>query len=848
MPNRIVNPDKPAEPQFGAGYKLIGKNYTTADLYAKVTGQAKYAEDFRADGMLFCKLLLSPLPHARVTHLDTSAALAMPGVKAILLPDELPPPADFITDLGVVIKANKRAERAMTLDPLYQGEPILAVAAVDELTAAEAIEKIYIEFEPLPFVLDPLETLRPGGPNPRADGNIWVRQPAPPQKPGEPAPSPPPPDIGELKWTEADFEDAKEGRLPMGKTRDQWSYGDVDAGFRDAALVLDETFQTPDTSHQTLETRSALAYWQNGKLFVYSGTQSTVQTVPAIARWMNMDPSKVVLISEYTGGGFGSKITGAISIIIPALLSKKAGAPVMMRISREEETFIGRARPSLLGRMKVGFSKEGRITALDMFVICNNGPYDAVGDAPTSGRIVSLLYQPPAMRWRGATILTNTPPRSAQSSPGGMQGIVIMEPIISQAARKLGLDQVAIRRINCPEGKADFGPAVQGVRGHSTSCFLKDALDRGAQQFGWQERVARTPKRIGSKVRGIGVSLSCFYAGSIGFDGILIIKPDGRVTFQSGVGNLGTESLIDVHRAGAEVLDVPWEKCDVVWGNTSNNLPWTCPSGGSQTTHAMTRAAYATAMDARQKLQEIAAKTHGGKPEDYHVAHERVSRKGGGPSMTLAQAAHRAIQLGGVYDGHEPPVGVNKFTQASVAALVGQGLIAAARDNYPRDGTTFSFVASFAEVEVDVETGKYFITDFLAYADVGTVIHPHALGGQVLGRSTLGIGHAIGQKWVYDPHYGAMLSTRFYQSKPPTILDVPVNMQWGALDIPDPETPVGARGIGEPPVGGGCAAILNALSDALGDDIFRRAPVNADTILTSLEAGRPMQQPLTAYI
>jgi CO/xanthine dehydrogenase Mo-binding subunit len=175
-------------------------------------------------------------------------------------------------------------------------------------------------------------------------------------------------------------------------------------------------------------------------------------------------------------------------------------------------------------------------------------------------------------------------------------------------------------------------------------------------------------------------------------------------------------------------------------------------------------------------------------------------------------------------------------------------LVAAAKDNYPRDGLTFSYVASFAEIEVDVETGKYYIVDFLAYADVGSVIHPRALGGQVLGRSVLGIGHAIGQKWVYDPHYGAMLSTRFYQNKPPTILDVPVDMQWGALDIPDPETPVGARGVGEPPVGGGCASILNALSDALGDDIFQRAPVNADTILTSLEAGHPMQHPLMAHI
>ncbi len=827
-----------AERQYGAGYKLIGKNYQTPDLYAKVTGQAKYAEDFRAEGMLFCKLLLSPMPHARVKRIDANAALAMPGVKAILTANDLPAPADTLTDNGTVIKASKWGERGLTNEPVYQGEPILAVAAVDELTAAEAIEKIQIDFEPLPFVVDPLDTLRPGGPNPRTDGNVWTRPAG--QNPG-------PPEVTELKWTQADFAEEKHGRLPMGKSPDEWSYGDVDSSFKNAALVLDETFVTPDTSHQTLETRSAMAYWQNGKVYIYTGTQSTAQTLPAIARWLNINPDNVVFISEYTGGGFGSKITGGVSMIIPALLAKKTNTPVMMRISREEETFIGRARPSFQGRMKVGFSKEGRITALDMFVICDNGPYDAVGDAPSSGRIVSLLYQPQAMRWRGVTVLTNTPPRSAQSSPGGLQGIVIIEPIIAKAARRLGVDQVAIRRINCPEGKAQFGPAVQGKRQYATSAFLKEALDRGAEQFKWSERVARTPKRMGTKVRGVGVSLSCYVGGTIGFDGLLVIKPDGRITFQSGIGNLGTESVIDVHRAGAEVLGVPWEKCDVVWGNTTKNLPFTCVSGGSQTTHAMTRAAHAAAMDAKKKLQEIAAKKLGGKPEQYEVGNERVFRKGGA-GMTLAQAAKYAIQLGGVYDGHEPAADLHKLTKASVAALAGQGLVAAAKDNYPRDGSTFSYVASFAEVEVDVETGKYYIVDFLASADVGTVIHPRALGGQVLGRSVLGIGHAIGQKWVFDPHYGEMVSKRFHHNKPPTILDVPVDMQWSALDIPDPETPVGARGVGEPPVGGGCASILNALSDALGDEIFQRAPVNADTILTSLEAGRPMQHPLTAHI
>src|SRR3984957_157951 len=324
------NSGQPAR-EYGVGRKLIGKDYETPDLYAKVTGQAKYAEDYHADGMLFCKLLLSPMPHARVKHIDAREALATPGVRAILTADDLPPPADSLTDNGTVIRANPKSERALTMEPVYQGEPILAVAAVGELTAAGATAKDYPDLQPLPFVIDPLETLRPGGPNPRTDGNIWVMPKG--STPG--APPTQPPTMGELKWTDEDFANAKAGQLPMGKTPDQWSYGDLDAGFESAALVLDETFVTPDTSHQTLETRSAMAYWQNGKVYVYTGTQSTAQTVPAIARWLNIDRGKVVLISEYTGGGFGSKVTAGLSLVIPALLSKKANAPVMMRIRRD---------------------------------------------------------------------------------------------------------------------------------------------------------------------------------------------------------------------------------------------------------------------------------------------------------------------------------------------------------------------------------------------------------------------------------------------------------------------------------------------------------------------------------
>jgi CO/xanthine dehydrogenase Mo-binding subunit len=391
-----------------AANKLVGENYVTPDLVAKVTGQAKYAEDFRADGMLFCKLLLSPYPHARVKSIDSSKALALPGVKGILTADDLPAPADVVTDLGQRIAANTKGERALSSEPVYQGEPVLAVAAVDELTAANAIELIEIDWERLPFAVDPLVSLRPGGPNARLDGNVWGK-PKPPAQ-GQP---PSPPAIETLKWTDADFAEYDQGRLPMGKTPDEWTYGDLDAGFKNAALVLDETFVTPTTSHQTLETRTAMAYWQNGKLFIHCSTQSVVQTVGSMSRWLGLDQKDVVVISQYTGGGFGSKATGTITNVIPALLSKKLNAPVMMRIDRETEHNIGGARPAQHGRLKVGFAKDGRITALDMFVINENGPYEPQGDTGMAGRMV---YRCSPTRRRGVRRVSRAACRASSCS------------------------------------------------------------------------------------------------------------------------------------------------------------------------------------------------------------------------------------------------------------------------------------------------------------------------------------------------------------------------------------------------------------------------------------------------
>jgi len=859
--------------------KLVGQNYTTPDLVAKVTGKAKYAEDYRVDGMLFCKLLTSPMPHARVRRLDTSKALKMPGVKAILTGDDMPGAAAGAT-LGEGVQASAQAERGLTNEPLYQGEPILAIAATSELEAAEAVEAVEIDFEPLPFAVDPIETLRPGSPNARAQGNVWVRPAAPPAAPGArgpanaargadaaaprtptPAPdaqgrgrgaapaAPPAPQITVVKWTDDDFRNAGEGQMPLGKATDEWMFGNVEEALKKSDLVLDETFMTQSTGHQPLETRTAMAYWQNGKLYLHGSTQSTVQTVASVARWTGVPASQVHIISEYTGGGFGSKIPGSVFMAIPALLSKKANAPVMMRITREEEHFIGRARPGILARVKVGFRKDGRITAIDMFTICDNGPYDAQGDARSAGTTVSLAYQPETMRWRGLTVLTNTPPKTSQRAPGGMQGIGIMEPILSKAAKKLGVDQVELRKINAPSGHAPFGPALPtGKQAYVTSAFVREALDKGRDLFKWEEKKAAwSGKKQGTKARGIGVAVSPYSGGSIGFDGLFIIKPDGRVQFQSGIGNLGTHSVFDVHRQAAEMLGVPWEQCDVVFGNTTKNLPWTCVSAGSQTAHAMTRAAHAAATDAIKKMQEIAAHTYGGSPESYKVAGGKVT--GAGRSMTLAQVAQKAIELGGKFDGHEVPEDINNFTKNSVKALAGQGLIAVAKDNYKRDGQSQSYVAGFAAVEVDTETGVVKVLDYVAMGDVGTILNPRGLKGQLFGGSMLGLGHAKTQRWAYDQQYGLALARRFYQNRPPTILDAPMAFDADAVNLADPETPTGVRGVGEPPVGAAYGAIMNAIADALGDEIFRRSPVTPDIVLTALEnGGKRTHEPLTAHI
>jgi xanthine dehydrogenase molybdenum-binding subunit len=796
-------------------YKLLGKNFTPHDVVAKVTGQAKYAEDFRIDGMVFCRFMPSPFPHARIRNIDVSEALKVPGVLGVLLPGDVtpvaPPDPPILSD-----------------NPQYVGQPILALAAVDETTVQDALEKVKFDVEPLPFTLDPLQSLHPRGPNARLDGNVGVGGPAAVK-------------LQTLKWTEEDFAQAGEGKLPQGKSARDWSYGDVEAGFKNSKYVLDESFVTASNSHHSMEPRTSLAYWQNGKCFVHGSTQSQSFVVPQLAGYIGIKPDELVYIAEFCGGGFGSKGTAYPSLAIPALLSRKIGRPVMMRVSRAEEYYIGCARIGFQGRVKMGFGADGRLLAADMYIIQESGAHNGFWDFVNAADALSVLYQPESMRWRGVPVYTNSPTRSAQRGPGENQIACILEPLLDKAARELGIDRLQIRKINAPMNGSKVGADRRPV----TSAYVVDALEKGAARFNWEERKARSGQRNGPKVIGVGIGRAYHPAGFNGFDGLVRITTDGKLHIHTGVGNLGTFSHSGTARIAAEALQYDWEDCIVERGDSRKHLPWNIGQFGSNTSFTMARTNYVAAMDALEKMKEIAAHDLGGKPDDYDIDGTKVFAKAHpAKHLTYIAVAKRAVELGGKFTGKELPGDINPMTRASATALAGTGLIGVAKDKLPVGGETAAFACAFVELELDLETGQHRILELLNVGDCGTVIHPMGLETQLKGASVQGVSIATLEHIIFDPQNGLPGHIGLYQSRPATYLDIPEKLETDWVDKPDPTSPMGTKGIGEPPLGAAASAVLCALGDALGGVVFNRTPVKADTII-SLASKRPLShQPL----
>jgi xanthine dehydrogenase molybdenum-binding subunit len=794
-------------------YTLLGQDFTPPDIRAKVTGQARYAEDFRRDGMLHCRLLTSDMPHARVTRMDATDALAMEGVEAVLTADELPAtPAPL--------------QPVLTNEPLFVGDPILAVAARTEALAADAIERIQVDLEPLPFVVDPLDSLFPGGANARADGNVVAR--------GQ--------ELRVIKWTASEFAQAGEDQLPAGTPATEWSYGDVDGGMEAAELVLDESFVTACLSHHCMEPRSSMAYWENGKCFVHGSTQSQSAVLPGLASMADVPLEDIVYIAEYCGGGFGSKARSYPIMGVPIFMARKTGRPALLRVNRAEEAMFGSSRPGFQGRIKVGFQADGRISAIDLYIVQQNGPYTGGTDLNSAADAVSLMYQPSAMRYRGIAVSSNTTPTGAQRGPGQNQIAAAVEPLLDKAAKALGIDLIELRRINASDTDSRYGES----RGPVTSSYQRETLVRGADAFDWAARRVRSGQRNGSKVTGIGVGQAFHSAGRSGYDGLVRLTPDGKLYIHSGVGNLGTYSHASTSRVAAEVLQCDWEQCEILRGDTRLGLPWSSSQSGSNTSFTHTRTNYVAAMDALIKLKEIAAMDLGGNPDDYDVADETVFRIDDPEQrITYAEAAQRAIELGGRYSGEEVPDNIHEVTRNAVARIAGTGLVGVAKDNLEHSAMVPAIAAGFIEIALDLETGKYEIVDYLGVSDCGTILHPLGLRAQTNGGAVMGFGLAASERHIYDPQNGLPGNVALYQAKLPSYLDSPANMEWLAVEGIDPQNPVGAKGVGEPLQGCAAAALLCAISDALGGHYFNRTPVTPDMIVNAAagrdQSHRPLQ-------
>ena len=779
-------------------YKHIGKNFTPPDIEAKVTGNARYAEDFKKEGMVFARLLTSPLPAGRIISIDTSEAEAMEGVVGILTTADLPqppPPANPSLASDIIT---------------YIGQPILAVAAVTEEIAESALEKIRIEFERRPFVVDPLDTLTEGGPNPYPTGNTLIRGGAAAAAGTTQSGT----DVGEIKWSRDAVATFRAGRVPEGVNfPEEWAFGDIDAEFAQCTSIVEEQFVTIGQPHHALEPRTGMAYWENGRCFFHGSLQSHTIGIAPLAGMLGIDPANLVFINENTGGGFGGKIFPYPIMAVTGHLARKINRPVQLRITREEEFYIGSARSGMQGWMKLGIKANGDVGAADVVIIGDAGSGGGASNSSAAEHI-SLMLQPAAMRFRGVTLYTNTTPRGAQRGPGQNEMAAVLAPIFDKAIRQAGLDRMAVRRQNAPTSDDPIGPR----RGALTSAFFPQAIQMGADMFSWDERMQRSGQRNGSKVTGIGLGMGYHSAGASGYDGLCRIGTDGKLYLHTGVGNLGTYSYASVVRTAAEVLKVDWENCEIVRGNSDLHLPYSTYQAGSNTMFTEVRTNYVAAMDAMRKLKEIAAADLGGAADDYDIDGARVFLTSNpDQGMTYAQAAQRAVEMGGEYSGQTFPDELNDVTKRSVQGLAGTGLIGVAKDSR-HQGTVPSMTIGFMEIERDLDTGKYEIKDYTCVADCGTIIHP------------LGFRQSMNGGGVW-PLNGLPANVGLYQAKIPTYLDVPLVTNSAPLNIPDPQSPMGTRGVGEPSQGCAAAALTSAISDALGGHLFNRAPITADMIV-----------------
>ncbi|NMF90304.1 4-hydroxybenzoyl-CoA reductase subunit alpha [Aromatoleum petrolei] len=742
----------------------------------KVTGNARYTADIPAQGALVGRLLRSPWAHAEIVSVDIAAALKLPGVRAVITGEECDKP------YGVIPIAQNEFPLARGRIR-YIGEPIAAVAAVDEATADAAIALIRFEVCELPAYFEAADARKP-------DAVL--------------------------------LHDNKKGNIEREVHNE---FGDTAAGFAAADLIREDVFECAEIHHAMMEPNASVAMWEpeRGHLTLWSVTQVPYYVHESLSRCMNLDAAYIRVIKPFVGGGFGHRVETLNFEIICALLARAARGTVRLLQTREEAFLTHRGRPQTHIRMKLGLTRDGRMTACEAEVVQRGGAYGGYGLVTIlySGALLNGLYDLPAVKYDGYRVYTNTPPCGAMRGHGTVNVRFAFESLLDTMAAELGLDAFAVRRRNLLVAPTE---TINGLK--VMSYGLPECLDWVEEASGWRERVAQ-PRDDGPIRRGIGIACSHFVSGSakpVHFTGqphatiALRVDFDAAITILTGASDIGQGSSTIISQVVAEVLGVHQRRLRLI-ATDSALTPKDNGSYSSRVTFMVGNAAADAARNLKRVLVAAAAKRLG-------VSEGEVDWLG----EAAAVVGDPARQIG--------------FHEIVEEALVDTGMLTVKgtftcpiefQGGKQRGGAVgstmgFSYAAQAVQVAVDTELGTVTVEKVWAAIDCGFAINPMSVEGQVQGAVWMGMGQALSEETAYENGRHKAVSLLDYRV--PTMAESP-EIDVHIVESMDPNGPFGAKEASEGPLAGVMPAIAAAIEDATGRRI-RELPFTPDRVFDAL--------------
>ena len=752
-------------------WAVIGERVQNVDSPDKATGRAMYGIDFRLPGMLHGKILRSPFAHARILRIDTTRAEKVKGVKAVITAEDTP---------KIKYGAQIHDEYPLAVEKVrYEGDEIAAVAAVDEEAAQEAIEKVEIEYEQLPAVFTPRESMAPGAPVIHESPHNIV--------------------------THIDFE-----------------RGCVEEGFRNADVILEEVFKSANVHQAYLEPHVCVAQADtSGNITLWGSLQAPARNREILARILKISQSKIRIVQTTVGGGFGGKATQLLSLYpICAFLAIKARQPVRILNTWEEEFAASRSRMPAEIRLRLGIKKDGTFAAKEIEILANCGAYAGTGPAVvgTTATRATSLYRFPHVKCKGDLVYTNLTPIGSYRGYGNPQLHFALESMIDMASEAVGLDPLEVRLRNAiRKGETSVHGFVMN------SCRLRECLEEAAAKSHWKEKRRRGRK----EGRGIGMASMIHVSGNRAvypfFDGstaYVRIHPHGGVDVVTGEAEIGQGSNTVFAQIAAETLGIPLNEVRVLPLDTDHS-PFALGTFASRVTTLGGKAVLLAAEDAKQKLRSFAA-------TKMEVPAERLELKGGRihimGSTDPGMEYQEVVKLASHASGGAPILGVGAFSVPSSVVIPDAS-------RYGNISMAYSFGVQVAEVQVDRKTGKVTILKFFSIHDSGTVINPMLGEGQVEGGVVQGIGYALMEEIVRNG--GKVLNGNFTDYRIPTIKDVPP-IETVFIEEPDPFGPFGAKGLGEITQVPTAPAIANAIYDAIGIRL-KELPMTPEKVFGALK-------------